>query len=113
MALSKIRGDQQIMDDTIGDAQINSSAAIATSKLADGSTFVKSDQSVDDEVPSGAIDGVNTSYTVTQTPVLLFLFKNGVKMRSGAGNDFTISGTTITMASAPVSGDVLTASFIY
>ena len=61
------------------------------------------------ETPTGDIDGSNTSYTIANTPVTdsLRLYQNGVRLNEGAGNDYTISGTTITMATAPPTDDVL------
>jgi hypothetical protein len=46
MAKTKIRGNTQIIDGSILDAQIAAGAAIATSKLADGADFLKRDGSV-------------------------------------------------------------------
>ena len=46
MAVTQIRGNTQIMAGTITNNEINASAAIATSKLADGSLFIKSDATV-------------------------------------------------------------------
>ncbi len=63
------------------------------------------------ETPSGSIDGSNVTFTLANTPInsSLQLFLNGQKLKAGAGNDYTISGDTITLASAPVSGEVLEA----
>jgi hypothetical protein len=65
-------------------------------------------------IPSGNIDGSNTAYTLPDTPTAgtLRLHLNGMRLRSGAGNDYTISTNTITMATAPISGDVLIADYI-
>ncbi len=46
MSATKIRGDTQILDGSILNAQINASAAIATSKLAEGPMFLHKDGSV-------------------------------------------------------------------
>ena len=46
MAVTKIRGNTQIIAGTITNTEISASAAIATSKLADGAEFVKRDGSV-------------------------------------------------------------------
>jgi len=46
MAVTKIRGNTQIMDGTIENTQISATADIATSKLADGAEFLKRDGSV-------------------------------------------------------------------
>lgn len=64
---------------------------------------------------SGTIDGSNVTFTISQTPLAntLDVRLNGQVLRSGAGNDYTISGTTITMAVAPISGDYLDARYSY
>jgi hypothetical protein len=46
MAITQIRGNTQILAGTILDAQIAAAAAIATSKLAEGTLFLKKDGSV-------------------------------------------------------------------
>lgn len=68
---------------------------------------------VDKEIPSGAINGTNTTYTLAFTPVLGsdHLYLNGILQESGSGNDYTISGTTITMASAMLSGEKIRVSY--
>lgn len=68
---------------------------------------------VDKEIPSGSINGSNTAFTLANTPVSgsEHVYLNGVLQESGAGNDYTISGTTITMATAPLSGEKLRVSY--
>lgn len=63
------------------------------------------------ETPSGSINGSNTSFNLTNAPInsSLQLFLNGQALRAGSGNDYTISGTTITMATAPTAGETLVA----
>ncbi len=70
---------------------------------------------VDEETPSGTVNGSNVTFTIAHTPVSgsVKLFKNGQRLRSGAGNDFTISSSTITMATAPATGDDLNAEYRY
>jgi hypothetical protein len=67
-----------------------------------GSTVNESNE----EGPSGAINSVNVTYTLSHAPIAgtLKLVLNGLTLHSGAGNDFTLSGNTITMAYAPTSG---------
>jgi hypothetical protein len=67
------------------------------------------------ETPTGAIDGSNTSFTLANTPITgkQQVQLNGLVLRSGAGNDYTISGSTITMLYAPVSGDYLAVTYIH
>lgn len=68
---------------------------------------------VDQETPSGTVNGSNTAFSLANTPVAgsVHLYLNGVLQESGAGNDFTISGASITMAVAPLSGEKLRASY--
>lgn len=68
---------------------------------------------VDKEIPSGSINGSNTAFTLANTPVSgsEHVYLNGVLQESGAGNDYTISGTAITMATAPLSGEKLRVSY--
>lgn len=67
------------------------------------------------ETPGGVIDGANATFTLANTPTSssLQLYKNGQLMSSGAGNDYTLSTSTITMLTGaiPKSGDVLKAYY--
>ena len=67
------------------------------------------------ETPSGTINGSNTSFSLANTPMsgTEDLYLNGVLQDAGASNDYTISGGTITMNTAPVSGDKLRCSYFY
>jgi hypothetical protein len=65
---------------------------------------------VDQEVPSGAVDGSNTLFTLLSAPsptASLQLFRNGVLQK--AGFDYTLSGSSITFISAatPQPGDTI------
>lgn len=68
---------------------------------------------VDMETPAGSVDGVNTAFTLAFTPILgtVHLYLNGILQREGIGNDYTISGASITFATAPESGATLLASY--
>jgi hypothetical protein len=59
------------------------------------------------ETPGGLVNGANTTYTLANTPIsnTEMLYVNGLLQEPGAGNDYVISGATITMQSAPVTGD--------
>jgi hypothetical protein len=59
------------------------------------------------QVPTGTINGSNPTFTLSGSPSVIMLFKNGQLMLQGAGNDFTLSTNTITYvtASIPVAGD--------
>jgi len=79
----------------------------------DGSGGLVSSNFVDKEVPSGSINGSNTAFTLANTPTsgTEHVYLNGLLLRSGAGNDYTISGTTITLATAPLSGEFICVSY--
>jgi hypothetical protein len=67
---------------------------------------------VDGETPSGTVNGVNTTFTLSGAPTpsaSLNLYRNGILMRQGTG--YTISGLTLTMlaGSVPSNGDVIQA----
>lgn len=61
------------------------------------------------ETPIGAKNGSNTAFSLASTPTAGTeeVFLNGLLQEPGAGNDYTISGSNITMATAPVSDDKL------
>ena len=66
------------------------------------------------EVPSGTINGVNTSFTLAVAPNPAGteqLFLNGILQNVGAGNDYTISGNTITFITAPPTGSTLLCTY--
>jgi hypothetical protein len=65
------------------------------------------------EAPTGLIDGSNTIFTLANTPVAGSeqVYLNGLLQASGVGNDYTISGSTITLASAPNSGSRVLVSY--
>ena len=72
-----------------------------------GATFV------DLETPAGLINGSNVTYTLANTPIAgsVHLYLNGVVQEASAGNDYTISGATITMLAAPKTSSKLLASY--
>jgi len=61
------------------------------------------------ETPSGTKNGSNQTFTLANTPIsgTEMVFVNGILQEPGAGNDYTISGNTITMLTAPLSTDKL------
>jgi hypothetical protein len=70
---------------------------------------------VDGEDLSATVDGVETDFDLANTPLTgsVTVYLNGQRLRAGASNDYTISGGTITMASAPESGDLILADYRY
>lgn len=86
----------------------------AVTYVADTSGTLSPSNFVTEETPSGSINGSNTAFTLANTPTAgtLKLYLNGLRLKSGAGNDYTLSTATITMTTAPVSGDVLLADYM-
>lgn len=68
---------------------------------------------VDKEIPSGAINGSNTAFSLANTPIAgsEHLYLNGVLLESGAGNDYTISAANITLLTVPLTGEKLRATY--
>jgi phage-related tail fiber protein len=69
----------------------------------------------DNETPSGTVNGSNTTFTLANTPTAgsVSLYMNGMLQEAGSGNDYTISGSTITYLAAPISGDKIRANYRY
>jgi hypothetical protein len=70
----------------------------------------------DGETPSGLVNGANTVFNLNFTPspaASLMFYRNGILMKQG--NDYLLSGNTVTFftAAVPESGDLLTASYRY
>ena len=66
------------------------------------------------ETPTGTIDGSNKTFTLAHTPNpsnYVDLFLNGQKLAPG-GTDYTISGATLTLVTAPPAGSVILADYI-
>jgi hypothetical protein len=66
------------------------------------------------EVPTGSINGANTTFTLSDTPVgnTLEVNLNGILQEPGSGNDYTISTDTITFTSPPETGDIILCSYL-
>jgi hypothetical protein len=69
---------------------------------------------VDLETPAGAVNGINSVFTLAQAPApaaSLLLFRNGILQKPGL--DYMISGNTVTFLSVatPQTGDLLVASY--
>lgn len=91
-----------------GDVTISNAGVTAVNNTS-GSGYTKYTNFIWGETPSGSINGTNTTFTLANTPVTgsIRLYWNGQRQNSGTGNDYTISGGTLTTTFVPVSGDVL------
>lgn len=67
------------------------------------------------ETPAGTVDASNVTFTLANAPIGLLLSKNGLVQRAGSGNDYTLSGSTITFeaGNVPATGDILQATYSY
>lgn len=92
-----------------GDATItNAGVLTVAATVAKYSGFVWS------ETPSGSVNGSNTSFVLANTPQAgtVRVHQNGLRLFAGAGNDYTISGGTITFITAPATGDTLLVDYV-
>lgn len=65
------------------------------------------------ETPSGTINGSNTAFTLSQTPFeneTIMLFLDGLLLKQGT--DYTVSGTSITMTTAPALAQEMRVQYI-
>lgn len=92
-----------------GDATLAASGALTLA-----ANVIKEADFVTRETPSGLVNGSNTTYTLANTPVAgtEHVYLNGILQESGAGNDYTISGATITYLTAPATGDKIRVSYL-
>ena len=95
-----------------GDVTTTAGSLATTVNNTAGSGFLKYTNIVIGEIPSGTINGSNTSFGLAHTPSTsnggnssLRLHLDGVRLTPGAGNDYTLSGSTITMLWTPQTGD--------
>ncbi|MDE2438955.1 MAG: hypothetical protein KGN01_06240 [Patescibacteria group bacterium] len=64
---------------------------------------------------TGVLNGTNTTFTLSANPnptSSLILWLNGQTLLQGAGQDYTLSGATVTMTTAPLSTDILQAQWL-
>lgn len=92
-----------------GDATMSNTGALSVA-----STVAKYANFVFGEVPSGAVNGANAAFTLASAPQsgTVCVFLNGVRQNVGAGNDYTISGQTITFNGAPSTGDTILVDYV-
>lgn len=101
---------------TAGTGITVSNAAGSISIAVNSATFIAAANYVVRESPTGTINGVNTIFTLAATPVAgsEHVYVNGILQNSGSGNDYTISGATITFLAGaiPQTGDVVRVSYL-
>ena len=76
-------------------------------------SVVRVEDFITNETPTGLINGVNTSFVLANVPrAQVVVMYNGQIQESGAGNDYTISGNTITTLFAPAGTDKIRVNYI-
>jgi len=102
-----------------GDVTTVAGALATTVNHTAGSGFAKYTDFVNAETPSGTVNGSNATFTLANTPTTGFgsvntlsLYLNGVLLEAGSGNDYTLSGSTITALLIPQTGDKLRAYYM-
>lgn len=90
-----------------GDATIVASGAVTLA-----ANILREADIVTRETPSGSVNGSNVTFTLANTPVTgtEHVYLNGL-LQDAAGEDYSISGTTITMTVAPQTGDKIRVSY--
>ena len=66
-----------------------------------------------EEVPSGTVNGTNTAFTLSQTPVetdAVLVFLNGIQREKTA--EWTLSGATLTFVTAPALAQKVTVQYV-
>lgn len=139
MALTTmIRGNTQIKSGTITNAEINATASIVESKIFfatgtghdhDGtnsktiSASAITSHIIQNEVPSGTINGTNTVFVLANTPTdsagvdaSVSVYLNGLHLRPGTSNTdqdyFINANATITTTFIPAVGDVILVDYV-
>jgi len=88
---------------------------VATWSTFVDTTGVASADLIYNETPSGLVNGANTAFTLANTPAAndkLRLYLDGLRLLQGGGNDYTVTGSAITMLYAPVTGQNFLADYL-
>lgn len=96
-----------------GDVSITGAGATAVNNTA-ATGFTKFTNFVTNETPGGLLNNSNVTYTLAFTPVAgtVTLLVNGQVQDPGSGNDYTISGATISMLYTLISTDKIRANYM-
>ncbi len=94
----------------------NGSGSITLAVTTGASGVVLASNFVVRETPTGTVNGTNATFTLAFTPLsgTEHVFVNGVLQNPGTGNDYTISGATITFLTGaiPQTNDVVRVSYL-
>lgn len=104
-----VNGDPYLVAGTGMSISTGSLGQVIINNIASGATTTEWNERL-----SGTVDGVNSTFTLAYTPVTaqsIMVFLNGILLEPGAGNDFTISGATVTLAEAPLPDSKVIATY--
>ncbi len=117
----------KIADDSIGAEHINAGAETDgyvltwntggtltwTSKTSVSEDYLQ-EAEIKFEDESANCNSSTVAFTLGSSPVTnsVQVFLNGLLQQAGSGKDYTLSGTTITFTTAPVTGDILLIHYI-
>jgi hypothetical protein len=94
----------------------NGSGSITLNAVTGVNGVITAPNFVIGEVPTGTINGTNPTFTLANTPLVgkEMVHVNGIRQQVGSGNDYTISGATITFLSGaiPQTGDVVIVDYL-
>ena len=96
-----------MIEPVIDYTQLSSAELLVIQAIVNGTFFHHN------EIPSGTMDGVNTTFTLISAPnptASLEVKLNGGYLKPGVG--YTLLGVNITMIDPPQSGDELIGSYI-
>jgi hypothetical protein len=79
-----------------------------------GQTTFENISFVFNEVMGGTVNGSNKTFTLAHTPTSgsQCIYLEGQRLTSGASNDYTITGSTVTLTNAPTANPPI-ADYIY
>lgn len=103
--------EQDLVTKSYADAHYLPTPTASAQTIATGSALATTVTIVNNEIPAGAIDGNNATFTLANVPAAnsLALYLRGVLQEPGV--DYTLSGSTITMALPPLAGSYLRAFY--
>lgn len=114
---TKIRGTQ-IHDEAITEAKLAvynapTNGYVLTWNTSESKFEWKARIDAITEYPSGLINGSNKVFTLSYAPESgsLSVYLNGLYQEEGSGNDYVISGSSITFIDAPQAGDLIIVSY--
>ena len=108
-------GSGKVAVSTVTSTELGYLASVSSSIQTQINTKLTAANYIVRETPSGTLNSSNVTFGLAHTPTSgkEMVFLNGIVQNPGGGNDYTISGATITMAAAPYSDDVLLATYVY